>query len=281
MSLTSLRSSQALTNAALAGSLAALRSSGSRRPAPTSPRTSSSSTSTSRTASRSGRTTGTRAGTRSSATASSTTRSRRCRDPAARRAQRRRLDRGVLARHPRRPGESRRSGRPGSSPWSPPPSVVSAAFPYGLGLALALTALVAIARRHVALFGILAALTLAASPLAFLFLLVVLAAAAVSRTRRDIATPAAIAALDLRARPPDLAALPRSRRLPVLAVELARRAGLLRLRHRPHVARRARADPVRALRRLRRRLRPRLPDPVDARRERRPPALHRAAAQRC
>ena len=73
-------------------------------------------------------------------------------------------------------------------------SVVSAAFPYGLGLALALTALVAIARRHVALFGILAALTLAASPLAFLFLLVVLAAAAVSRTRREIATPAAIAA---------------------------------------------------------------------------------------
>jgi hypothetical protein len=73
-------------------------------------------------------------------------------------------------------------------------SVVSAAFPYGLGLALALTALVAIARHRLVLFALLAALTLAASPLAFLFLLVTLAAAGVSRSRRDIATPAAIAA---------------------------------------------------------------------------------------
>ena len=38
-------------------------------------------------------------------------------------------------------------------------SVVSAAFPYGLGLALALTALVALARRRLAIFGVLAALT--------------------------------------------------------------------------------------------------------------------------
>jgi hypothetical protein len=72
-------------------------------------------------------------------------------------------------------------------------SVVSAAFPYGLGLALALTALVAIARRRLVVFGVLATLTLAASPLAFLFLLVVLAAAAISRRSRDIAKPAAIA----------------------------------------------------------------------------------------
>jgi hypothetical protein len=73
-------------------------------------------------------------------------------------------------------------------------SVVSAAFPYGLGLALALTALVAIARRRLATFGLLAALTMAASPLAFLFLLVVLAAAAATRSRQEIAKPAAIAA---------------------------------------------------------------------------------------
>src|SRR4051812_3479218 len=73
-------------------------------------------------------------------------------------------------------------------------SVVSAAFPYGLGLALALTALVAIARRHVAIFGVLAALTLAASPLAFLFLLLVLGSVAVSRSPREIVKPAAIAA---------------------------------------------------------------------------------------
>ena len=74
-------------------------------------------------------------------------------------------------------------------------SVVSAAYPYGLGLALALTALVALVRRHLGWFGVLAALTLAASPLAFLFLLLVLAAAGVSRTRREIIRkPAAIAA---------------------------------------------------------------------------------------
>jgi hypothetical protein len=73
-------------------------------------------------------------------------------------------------------------------------SVVSAAFPYGLGLAFALTALVAVAQRHLVLFGILAALTLAASPLAFLFLLIILGAAAVSRSRAEIVKPAAIAA---------------------------------------------------------------------------------------
>ena len=73
-------------------------------------------------------------------------------------------------------------------------SLVTAAFPYGLGLALALTALVAVARRHLVWFGLLAALTFAASPLAFLFLLVVLAAAGVSRTRDEVAVPAMIAA---------------------------------------------------------------------------------------
>ena len=159
-------------------------------------------------------------------------------------------------------------------------SVVSAAFPYGLGLALALTALVAIARRHVALFGILAALTLAASPLAFLFLLVVLAAAAVSRTRREIATPAAIAA--------SICALglliwrlfPDHGVYPFSLSELLAALVFCGFGVGAHVARRARADPVRALHRLRRRLRPRLPDPVHARRERRPPALRRAAAQR-
>jgi hypothetical protein len=72
-------------------------------------------------------------------------------------------------------------------------SVVSAAFPYGLGLAFALCAVVAVARRHVAVFGVLAALTLAASPLAFLFLLLVLGAVAVSRTRQEIVKPALIA----------------------------------------------------------------------------------------
>ncbi len=76
-------------------------------------------------------------------------------------------------------------------------SLLTAAFPYGLGLALALTALVAIARRRLGWFSLLAALTFAASPLAFLFLLVVLAAAGLSRTRSrgEIAKPAAAAAV--------------------------------------------------------------------------------------
>jgi hypothetical protein len=72
-------------------------------------------------------------------------------------------------------------------------SVVTAAFPYGLGLAFALAALVAVARGHVAVFGILAALTLAASPLAFLFLLVVLGSVGVWRSPREIVKPAAVA----------------------------------------------------------------------------------------
>ncbi|HEY4347437.1 MAG TPA: hypothetical protein VGM80_07595 [Gaiellaceae bacterium] len=72
-------------------------------------------------------------------------------------------------------------------------SVVTAAFPYGLGLALALYALVAIARRRLVVFTVLAVLTLAASPLAFLFLLLVLSAAAIAGSRHEIVKPAAIA----------------------------------------------------------------------------------------
>jgi len=73
-------------------------------------------------------------------------------------------------------------------------SILTAAFPYGLGLALALSALVAIARQRPVWFALLAALTFAASPLAFLFLLVILAAAAATRSRREIVAPAAIVA---------------------------------------------------------------------------------------
>ena len=73
-------------------------------------------------------------------------------------------------------------------------SMLTAAFPYGLGLALALSALVALGRRRIALFAALVALTFAASPLAFLFLLVVLLAAGISGSRHDIGRPAAAAA---------------------------------------------------------------------------------------
>src|SRR5580765_3707048 len=59
-------------------------------------------------------------------------------------------------------------------------SVISAAFPYGLGLAL--TALVALSHGRPWLFASLVALTFAASPLAFVLLLVVLAGVAASRS---------------------------------------------------------------------------------------------------
>jgi hypothetical protein len=73
-------------------------------------------------------------------------------------------------------------------------SLVTAAFPYGLGLAFALLALVAISHHRMVWFSLSALATFAASPLAFVFLLVVLAAAAIARTRRDIAIPTAITA---------------------------------------------------------------------------------------
>src|SRR5436309_7337842 len=73
-------------------------------------------------------------------------------------------------------------------------SVVTAAFPYGLGLAFMLAALLALARRQTIWFAVLVVLTLATSPLAFLFLLVLLCAAGVSRVDRDAAKPAAVVA---------------------------------------------------------------------------------------
>ncbi len=72
-------------------------------------------------------------------------------------------------------------------------SLVTAAFPYGLGLAFALGALVAIARGRLAWFSLLALLSFAASALAFLFLLVILAAAAIARSHRELVKPAAAA----------------------------------------------------------------------------------------
>jgi hypothetical protein len=69
-------------------------------------------------------------------------------------------------------------------------SVLTAAFPYGLGLALALTSLVALGSRRHIVFAALAALTFATSPLAFVLLLVVLAGVAASRTRQEVVRPA-------------------------------------------------------------------------------------------
>ena len=76
-------------------------------------------------------------------------------------------------------------------------SVLTAAFPYGLGLALALWALTALGRRRFALFGVLMMLSFAASPLAFLFLMVILAALAATQSRVAIVKPAALTAATL------------------------------------------------------------------------------------
>jgi hypothetical protein len=69
-------------------------------------------------------------------------------------------------------------------------SALTAAFPYGLGLAFALTALVALSYGRTWIFAALVALTFAASPLAFVLLLVILVGVAASRSRREIARPA-------------------------------------------------------------------------------------------
>jgi hypothetical protein len=71
--------------------------------------------------------------------------------------------------------------------------VFSAAFPFALGAALALLAIWALQARRLWRFALLAALTLAASPLAFLLLALVLAGLGVARwdDRRALVAPAA------------------------------------------------------------------------------------------
>jgi hypothetical protein len=73
-------------------------------------------------------------------------------------------------------------------------SLVTAAFPYGLGLAFMLAALLALERARLALFALFVALTLAASPLAFMFLVVFLCAAGTARLGHDWKKPAAVVA---------------------------------------------------------------------------------------
>src|SRR5581483_9099333 len=72
--------------------------------------------------------------------------------------------------------------------------VLSAAFPFALGAALALLAVWALQARAHWRFGLLAALTLASSPLAFLLLVLVLAGVAAGKRAhlRQAAIPAAL-----------------------------------------------------------------------------------------
>ena len=158
-------------------------------------------------------------------------------------------------------------------------SVISAAYPYCLGLAFALTALIALQHRRSWLFALLVGLTFAASPLAFVLLLVILAGVAVSRSRREILKPAlAIAIVGLVA--VVLWRLFPRRPLSVLAGRVPGRARLLWSRPRADLERGAREDPALDFRRLRGCLPRGLCRPVGARREHRAPPVRRSAARR-
>jgi hypothetical protein len=83
--------------------------------------------------------------------------------------------------------DARWSSRAFAVVW--PVAVLSAAFPFMLGAALAIFALHAIQSRRRRLFAMFALLTLAASPLAFLLLAVVLAGLGLSRLGRSTQIP--------------------------------------------------------------------------------------------
>lgn len=76
-------------------------------------------------------------------------------------------------------------------------SVATAAFPYGLGLAFTLVGLLALMRKRLWTFAALVGLTLATSPLAFLFLVVILFAVELAQRRRAITKPATVVAVAL------------------------------------------------------------------------------------
>jgi hypothetical protein len=76
--------------------------------------------------------------------------------------------------------------------------VLTAAFPFALGAALALLAIVVLQRRHLWRFAVLAVLTMAASPLAFLLLALILAGLAIGRrTERRTLLGAGLAVVTL------------------------------------------------------------------------------------
>jgi len=75
-----------------------------------------------------------------------------------------------------------------------PASVVTGAFPYLLGVACGMTALAALQRHRLVCFALFVAMTLTTSPLAFLFFLVVLLAAA-ARARHVQAAPGVVVAV--------------------------------------------------------------------------------------
>ena len=231
-------------------------SSGSARRAQTSRRTPTSARCSSITASRSGTTSGTRAATASSPTASSTTRSPRCSGsgcsrsrPSRPRRSPSRSSSGASGGRPRagRAGRSRSSGRASSSRRRSRSRSAPRWRCWRSGRC----------RRGARWrFAVLAALTLAASPLAFLLLTLLLAGFGIARWRRPARAARARAddrRLRRRSRSPLLRALPRPGQLPVLVAGAAGRARLLRPRAALVVARRAGAAAALDVRRLPRR----------------------------
>lgn len=72
---------------------------------------------------------------------------------------------------------------------------ISASFPYGLGVAFGLVALLALSYERLFVFAIAVGLTLAASPLAFLFVVLVVGCAGLSRRKLRLVGPLAIVLL--------------------------------------------------------------------------------------
>ena len=144
--------------------------SGRLRPASTGPRTRISARSCCSTASRSGTTSGTRAGTRSSPTACCTTRSLRCSESGFSPSPRSRPQpsRSASSCFASGGSPSRLSSRSFAVLWVG--IVGAAAFPFALAISFALLSLWALQGGRRGRFALCAVLTLAASPLAFAFL---------------------------------------------------------------------------------------------------------------
>ena len=160
--------------------------------------------------------------------------------------------------------------------------VLSAAFPFALGIALALLAIWAIQSGARWRFAALAALTLAASPLAFLLLVIVLVGVALSQRASVRVNWLPITAIVL-AGATELVLwrlFPGGGRYPFSFAEAASGARVLRARAHLHVAGRERARAVVRLPRLHRGVHRVVSRPVRDRREHRATPLRRDSARR-
>ena len=153
--------------------------------------------------------------------------------------------------------------------------VLSGAFPFALGAALALLALWALQAGRRGRFALLTVLALAASPVAFVLLGVILAGIGLSRAprRTELALPLTTLALATAVELVLLRLFPAGGRFPFSLPEFARGMRLLRARDPAHLARGDRRGVALDLRRLPDRVHDGLPRTVEPRREHRTPAL--------